>query len=73
MNDLLEIFCIFPNANDIQKRISTSMSIASMSIEKNALFASIIDSNYHLAQISFQKFNFYEYSLYIFSHYGILD
>jgi len=49
------------------------MSIASMSIEKNALFASIIDSNYHLAQISFQKFNFYEYYLYIFSHYGILD
>jgi len=49
------------------------MSIASMSIEKNALFASIIDSNYHLTQISFQKFNFYEYYLYIFSHYGILD
>jgi len=73
MNNLFEILCIFPNAKDIHKRISSGMIIASMSIEKNALFASIIDSNYHLAQISFQKFNFYEYSLYIFSHYGILD
>ncbi len=73
MNTLYEILCISSNTNGLQKRISSGMSIASMPIEKNALFASIIDSNYHLAQISFQKFNFYEYSLYIFSHYGILD
>ncbi len=44
-----------------------------MSLLKNVLFASIIDLNYRLTQIIFQKFNFYEYSLYIFSHYGILD
>jgi hypothetical protein len=49
------------------------MSIASMSIEKNALFASICVFKYRLTQISFQKFNFHEYSLYFFSLYGILD